>query len=286
MQIAVASGKGGTGKTLLATSLALVAAKRYSTTLLDCDVEAPNAALYLRPAFGGMEPVTTPVPRIDPVLCTHCGRCAEVCQYNALAVLPDRVLVFDALCHGCGSCVRQCPAAAIHEEQAPLGAIAFGWAHGVRVGEGVLDIGQAMAPPLIHALRNEAAVDATTLTILDSPPGSSCSVVATLRGTDAVLLVTEPTPFGLHDLQLAAELARDVLHIPVAVVVNRDGIGTSAVDDYCSASDIPILLRIPLDRRIASTSAEGIPLVTAWPEYRAPLEGVLQSILHLAGGSS
>ncbi|MHB1294862.1 MAG: ATP-binding protein [Anaerolineae bacterium] len=286
MQIAIASGKGGTGKTLLATSLALVAAERCATTLLDCDVEAPNAALYLRPALAESAPVTQPVPRIDTARCTHCGRCAAVCAYHALAALPDRVLVFDALCHGCGSCVHQCPAEAIHEEPAPLGTLAFGWANHIRLGQGTLDIGQAMAAPVIHALRKQAREESTPLTLLDAPPGSSCSVVATLRGVDAVLLVTEPTPFGLHDLQLAAELARDVLHLPVAVVVNRDGIGTAAVDEYCAAAGIPILLRIPLDRGIAAASAEGIPLITARPEYRPLLTSVLEHTMRMVGGAS
>lgn len=290
MNIVVASGKGGTGKTLVATSLALVASEGERVSLLDCDVEAPNAGLFLKPELSKSRDVVNLIPEVNAWLCTLCGRCGEVCQYNAIAVLPKEVLVFRELCHGCGSCTLNCPTEAIREVPYPIGLLQFGKAGEIAFGQGMLNVGEAMATPVIRQLKKQAPQELlgdTTLTVLDSPPGTSCPVIETLRQADFALLVTEPTPFGLHDLKLAAEVARDVLHLPVGVVINKDGVGDEGVEHYCNEAGIPILLRIPLERRIAEAYSEGIPLVEAWPEYRKPFAGLLKQIRDaVAGGAN
>ena len=280
MIVTVASGKGGTGKTMVATSLALAASSPESssrdgtelslcTQLLDCDVEEPNAHLYLNPTYEACEEVGLLTPVVDEARCAHCGRCAEVCAYHALAVLPNEVLFFAEICHGCGSCAHNCPRGAIREELRMTGVVETGRAGNIAFGRGTLQVGEAMAVPVIRALKRRIRKGATdSLVILDAPPGTSCPVVECLRGADYALLVAEPTPFGLHDLRLAVEVARGELGLPVGVVVNRDGVGDRGVDDYCRAEGIPILLRIPLDRRIAEATSDGIPLVVALPEYR------------------
>jgi len=274
VKLAIASGKGGTGKTKVAVSLALSLATREPAPLyLDCDVEEPNAALYLRPAIAMQQEVGLLIPVVDAAACTLCGRCADVCQYHAIAVIGDSVLVFPELCHGCGSCTRQCPAHAIHEELDPIGVLERGHAGSIEFAHGTLALGKAMAVPVIRQLKQWAIPreSAGRPVILDAPPGTSCPVVETMRGADAVLLVTEPTPFGLHDLRLAVQVARDELGLPVGVVVNRDGVGDAGVDDFCAAEAVPILERIPLDRAIAEGIAEGRTLVDIRPEVAGRL---------------
>jgi MinD superfamily P-loop ATPase len=281
MIVAVASGKGGTGKTTIAVSLAL-SLLPSRPTFVDCDVEEPNAALFLRPDLDERQIVNQMVPEVDPETCTHCGRCAEVCQYNAIAALPDKVLVFPEVCHACGSCTLNCPTGAIHEVPQPIGTVERGWAGQLEFAQGTLDVGQALPVPIIRQLKGWMAADCCAVgsncvtdciprpVIWDAPPGTACPVVATMSGADTVLLVTEPTPFGLHDLRVAVEVARDELHLPVAVVVNRSDAGSEykEVERYCMAAEIPILMNIPLERRIAEAYSEGIPLVEALPEYR------------------
>jgi MinD superfamily P-loop ATPase len=282
MILTIASGKGGTGKTLLATGLARVLTEdeRMAVHLVDCDVEAPNAHLFLHPELDAPQDVTTLVPRVDAGRCTLCGRCAQVCAFHALAVMPDRVLVFDDLCHGCGSCAHQCPERAIAEEPLRLGQIASGPAGRVRFTQGLLDVGRAMSTPIIRALKQQTAPqgDEAVLVLRDAPPGNACPVVETLRGSDYALLVTEPTPFGLHDLELAVAIARDELGLPTGVVINRDGMGDGGVEAYCARAGVPILLRIPLDRRIAEVCSDGALWVKALPEYRAPLCALYDTI--------
>ncbi len=275
MIIAVASGKGGTGKTTVAVNLALsiVTDARGNADLLflDCDVEEPNAHLFLNPTIERREEVGVLIPEVDYDKCTFCGRCGEVCAYHAIAVVKPKVLIFSELCHGCGSCTLNCPEEAIHEVLNVTGVIEEGRAGSIRFGHGILNIGEPMAVPVIRQLKErigEADLRPQSIVILDASPGTSCPVVETMRGADFVLMVTEPTPFGLHDLRLAVEVALVELGLPVGVVINRDGVGDRGVEDYCAAEGIPILMRIPLDRRIAEAYSEGVTMVEALPEYR------------------
>ncbi len=278
MRIVVASGKGGTGKTLVATGLALVAAQRGSAVLIDADVEAPNAGLFLHPAYFGRQDVVMLAPVVDAASCTHCGRCAEVCAFHAIASLPDRTLVFEEMCHGCGSCMLNCPTGAISERPHSIGVIHAGQAGSILFAEGELQVGEAMATPIIHALGRFAEQERYTereWLIVDSPPGTACPVIETLRLADVALLVTEPTPFGLHDLQLAVNLARDVLGKPVGVVLNKDDGLDRSVEDYCQAENLPILLRIPYRREIAESYSRGQPLLATLPEYEEAFSALL-----------
>jgi len=270
MIIAVASGKGGTGKTTVAVNLAL-AANSANSLFLDCDVEEPNAALFLHPTLEHRKEVGILIPQVDEAKCTACGRCAEVCQFNAIAVVGQKVLVFPELCHGCGSCTLNCPEEAITEVLNVTGVLESGPAGAIQFWQGVMDVGQAMATPIIHQLKTRSleVQPPDGLAIIDVSPGAACPVVEAVHGADFCLMVTEPTPFGLHDLRIAVEVIRDELHIPVGIVVNREGVGDSGVDEYCAAEGVPILMRIPLDRRIAEAHSEGVPVVEALPEYRA-----------------
>jgi MinD superfamily P-loop ATPase len=277
MIVTVASGKGGTGKTTVAINLALSLAEDRDgrvgvhPLLLDCDVEEPNAALFLRPTIEERHEVGQMVPQVELERCTHCGRCSEVCQYHAIAVLEDKVLVFPELCHGCGSCSLICPEKAISEVLHVTGSMERGDAGPIAFAQGTMNVGEPMAVPIIRQLKRWVIPPDHNgrPVILDAPPGTACPVVESMRGADFVLMVTEPTPFGLHDLRMAVEVARDELGLPVGVVVNRDGVGDRGVEDYCAAEGIPILMRIPLDRRIAEAYSEGEALVNALPEYRA-----------------
>ena len=267
LRVAVASGKGGTGKTTVATSLALSLAA--PPLFLDGDVEAPDAHLFLKPTFERRQEVGLLIPQVDEARCTHCGRCAEVCQYHAIAVLGEKVLVFPQLCHGCGSCAWVCPENAIMETLAVIGVLESGPATGgVHFARGMLNVGEPMATPVIRQLKQWAAPQPGQVVIIDASPGTSCPVVEAARGADFLLLVTEPTPFGLHDLRLAVQVGR-ALKLPMGVVINRDGLGDSSVTDFCAVEELPILLRIPFDRAIAAGIAQGQPLVEIYPEYTA-----------------
>lgn len=286
MRVAVASGKGGTGKTTIATSLALSLASggdgRPPPLLLDCDVEAPNAHIYLRPTLRRRRTVSIAVPQLNPAACTHCGRCVEVCQYHGLALLGETLMVFPQLCHGCGSCVRQCPESALAESEHPIGVLEGGAARGgVRFARGVLNIGEPMAVPVIRALKGWMPEAPGQTVILDAPPGTSCPMVEAVRGADVLLLVTEPTPFGLHDLRLAAEVGR-LLGIRTGVVLNRDGIGDAAVESFCAQQGLPILLRIPFERAIAEGTARGTPLVEIHPDHAAGFRWLADSLAQMA----
>jgi MinD superfamily P-loop ATPase len=285
MIITVASGKGGTGKTTVAVSLAL-SLTAESPLFLDCDVEEPNAALFLRPIIEERREVGQMIPEVDFDRCTYCGRCAEVCQYNAIAVVGEKVLVFPELCHGCGSCTLNCSPGAIHEVLDVTGVIERVSNGSVEFGQGTMNVGEPMAVPIIRQLKQWVIPPdpGNRPVILDAPPGTACPVVESMSGADFVLMVTEPTPFGLHDLRMAVEVARDELGLPVGVVVNRDGVGDRGVDAYCAAESIPILMRIPLDRRIAEAYSEGIPLVEALPEYREQFRNLYAAIGRLLAG--
>ena len=284
MIISVASGKGGTGKTTVATSLALSLVQQELTLcFLDCDVEAPNAHLFLQPEFYSTQYVEQYIPQVDIDQCSGCGRCAEVCQYHAIVVLGAKTLVFPELCHGCGSCTLECPEKAITEIPEKLGLLEAGnTPEGIAFAGGLLDIGEPMAVPVIRQLKKWQSPQASAIAIWDCPPGTSCPVVESIRGADYLLLVTEPTPFGLHDLKLAIQLARE-LDIPAGVVINRDGVGDTQVEAFCQQTGIPILMRIPLDREIGAGIAQGKTLIQIIPEYQQRFQEMFVRITTICG---
>ena len=275
MIISVASGKGGTGKTLVATSLAISLIDKYKVQLLDCDVEEPNANILLHLAANQSQLVYIPIPKVDEAKCTYCGKCAEVCAYNAIAVIKEKVLVFPELCHGCGSCSYLCPESAISEEGREMGVIERGHSGNLELIQGKINVGEAMAPPVIREVKKY--IDPANIVIIDVPPGTSCPVVEAVKGSDCCLLVTEPTPFGLNDLALAVEVVKK-LGIPCGVVINREGVGDNKVDTYCQEQGIPVLLKIPLERRIASLYSQGISLVDGIPRWREEFLRLFQDI--------
>jgi len=263
--ISVASGKGGTGKTLVATNLALSLAGEDGVQLLDCDVEEPNAHIFLEPNINQSKPVYISIPQVDVEKCSYCRKCAEVCAFNAIAVVNNKVLVFSELCHGCGACSYLCPEGAITEVGREIGVVEAGHAKGIDFVHGKLNIGQAMAPPIIREVKKLIRPDRTT--IIDVSPGTSCPVVEAVKGSDFCVLVTEPTPFGLNDLILAVEMIREV-GIPCGIVLNRFGIGDDKTEEYCLKEGIPILLQIPLDTDIARLYSQGVPLVEGKSHWR------------------
>ncbi len=267
MIIAVASGKGGTGKTTIAVNLALALQADKPVQFLDCDVEEPNAHFFLKPEIEKSEEVFTLIPEIDESLCNYCGKCAQVCAYHALAVLKGAVLVFSELCHGCGACALLCPEKAIREVGKRIGVVESGRAGEIAFAQGRLDIGQAMSPPLIRALKRR--LDPARTVIIDAPPGTSCPVIESVKRSDFCLLVTEPTPFGLHDLELAAAAAKE-MKIPCGVVINRAklGNGDGKIRDFCDLEEIPVLMAIPFDRKIAEAYSRGQTILEAFPAYR------------------
>lgn len=273
MIISVASGKGGTGKTTIATSLALSVGK---VQFLDCDVEEPNAHIFLKPQIRERIPVGIPVPKVDESKCTFCGKCAQVCEFNAIVVIKKKVLVFPDLCHGCGGCTYICPEAAIREVEKPIGVIEKGRAGTIDFIHGVLNIGEPMAPPLIRQVKKQ--IDhASACVIIDASPGTSCPVVEAVNGSDFCVLVTEPTPFGLNDLTLAVEMLKKIA-IPCGVVINCSDIGDDAVERYCGREGIPVLMTIPWDRKIAAAYSTGIPLVEALPHYKSSFSRLYETI--------
>ncbi len=262
MRIAIASGKGGTGKTMLATNLAaLLSARGLAVQLLDADVEEPDCHLFLHPEIEHREPVRVLVPEVDEARCNGCGACGEVCAFNAIAVVGSTVLVFPELCHSCGACALLCPQNAIHEEERETGVVEHGMATPPRqpvfpLVSGVLAVGEAKAVPTTRATLAAADDDSVDVVLIDAPPGTSCPVIAAVRDSDLVVLVTEPTPFGLHDLELAVEMVR-ALGLRCVVVVNRAGLGDDRVYSYCADEGIEIVLELPYERRIAETYAQG-----------------------------
>lgn len=279
MILSIASGKGGTGKTTVATNLALTLSGSARVQLVDADVEEPNAHIFLKPAFMETEEVTVPVPEVDEDRCTRCGRCARVCAFNAIAVMKDHVLVFPELCHGCGGCSLLCPEGAVVERPRKIGLVEAGVSSGIEFVHGKLDPGEAFAPPVTRAVKRRVRQDG--IVIVDAPPGTSCPAVEAVRGSDFCLLVTEPTPFGLSDLELAVEML-EKLSIPAGVIINRSDIGDEKVDRYCDEKGIPVIGRIPFDRKVAEAYARGLTAVLTFPKWRKVYASLGDSVLNLA----
>jgi len=276
--VAVLSGKGGTGKTTVAVNLALSIGEELC--FLDCDVEEPNAHLLLHPKISKTTPVYLPVPVFQEGKCNSCGRCVEVCAYNALALIGDAVLVFAEMCHGCGGCTYFCPTGALTEGQREIGVITEGRAGKVIFGGGRLRVGEALVPPLIKNLRRREW--GTAHTIIDCPPGASCPVVHAVRGVDFGLVVTEPTPFGRHDLEVVVAML-DLLGIAAGVVINKADLGDSGVRDFCRERGLPVLAEIPFDLEIARAGAAGTPFTERLPAWRDAFHALWREIGGIVG---
>jgi MinD superfamily P-loop ATPase len=284
LRIAVASGKGGTGKTTVATNLAWVAAASLAgVAYFDCDVEEPNGALFLRPDIEETLPVGISVPRLDPGLCTGCGLCGQICQYSAVVCISGKVLLFPELCHGCAGCWLVCPTGAIGESRREIGRLEMGRAGRILFAQGLLNVGEAMSPPVIRQLQAQAP--AADLTLVDAPPGTSCPVIESVRGADLVLLVAEPTPFGLNDLKLAVEMVR-ALDLPFAVVINRFDMGDGQTRSYCGRERIEIVAEIPDDRRVAEAYSRGELACSVCPEYRVLFDRLLARAYEIVRSAS
>jgi len=258
--ISVASGKGGTGKTTIAVNLALYLAQNGTESIqfLDCDVEEPNAYIFLKPEIQKRQKVCILVPEVDKTKCNFCGKCAQVCAYNAIAVLKDKVLVFPQLCHGCGGCALFCPEGAITEKEREIGLLEQGKTRQIDFIQGKLNISEPMATPIIREVKKK--IDANAISIIDVAPGTSCPVIEAVNQSDFCLLVTEPTPFGLNDLKLAVEVLRK-LKVKFGVIINRAGIGDDKVKKYCEDEKIEVLAEIPYDRNVAVLYSHGISIL-------------------------
>ena len=278
MQIVIASGKGGTGKTTTAVNLALTLQNVLPVTLLDCDVEEPNVHLFLRPEFATKTKVFSTVPVVNTAKCDSCGECSSFCAFNAIAVIKAHPIVFPELCHGCGGCSLVCPQGAITEKPRQIGRVEHGTSESILVSHGYLQIGSPLAPDVVEAVREGSSNRRTNeVVIIDAPPGTSCAVVAAAQGADYCLLVTEPTPLGLNDLQLAVGLARK-LGLPHGVIVNRAGVGDRQVYEYCYRENIPILMEIPFNPKYAACYARGGRLVEEFPTLRTQFQNLWKQI--------
>jgi MinD superfamily P-loop ATPase len=288
--IAIASGKGGTGKTTLSVALAKVAAEHLKNTAgggevsyIDCDVEEPNGHLFLNPDFSKTEEISLRVPKVDSDKCNGCGECAAICRFNAILCLRGKAVAFNNLCHGCGGCTLVCPTGAITEISDKVGVLNIG---DVRLSDslkfkyvqGVLDIGRPMAPPVIRAAKKHKANDG--FTVIDSPPGTACPMVSATEGSDYVILVTEPTPFGLHDLKLAVETMRK-MSLPFGVIINRLTEDDNMVSRYCAKSNIEVLHTIAESREIAVGSSKGEGLLKSCPLEAKNLASVIDRIIEI-----
>ncbi|MGB9553686.1 MAG: P-loop NTPase [bacterium] len=277
MIVAVASGKGGTGKTSVAVNITL-SLKDRPIQFLDCDVEEPNAYLFLRPEIKEIEAVYNLTPSIDESLCNHCRKCAEFCQYNAIFVTSQKVLTFPELCHSCGGCALVCPQKAISEEEYRIGSVKTGSVRNLELVYGELKVGKPLPVPIIREVKKKIKKERTV--IIDSPPGTSCPVIESVRGSDFCILVTEPTPFGWHDLKITVEVL-EKMGIPLGVVINRADIGDEKVREFCEKKGIPILLEIPYQRTIAELYSKGIPFAQEMPEWAKKFRELFEKVERL-----
>ena len=282
MIIAIASGKGGTGKTTFAVNLAqTLSQKKMNIRLLDCDVEEPNVHLFIKPKFTDEKSVTVLKPVWDSDKCTKCGKCAKACSYNALAMTGNNLLIFNELCHSCGLCTYICPQNAIREESVQIGKVqicdenkSFFFAHGL------LDIGEPLAPKVVTAVKQY--IDKTSINIIDASPGIACPVVAAVEGADVTVLVTEPTPFGLYDLKLAVNLMIK-MKLPVGIVINRSDGKDDLIVNYAEKAGIPIVGQIPFKKDYAKAYSKGDILVDVFPDLRETFIEIFENIKKLVG---
>ena len=272
MIISIASGKGGTGKTTVATN---IAKSIKDIQFLDCDVEEPNANIFLKTKIQKQWDVLKDFPQINKKKCSFCGACSEFCEYNAIAVIKSKTLIFPELCHSCGGCELVCPNQAITYHQKPIGRIEYGKQGSLDFYQGLLNIGELQAIPIIQGLKNK--IDTNRHVIIYAPPGTSCPVIESISETDYCILVTEPTPFGLYDLKLAVDVVKH-LKIPYGVIINRDGIGDTKVNEFCQQMHIPILMRIPHREQIARLYSKGITLVEESFEWEQMFIDLFQKI--------
>ncbi|RJX20562.1 MAG: (4Fe-4S)-binding protein [Desulforudis sp.] len=280
MIVAVASGKGGTGKTTL--SAALADSLEQEVTLLDCDVEEPNAALLLHPEWEDRYPVHTPVPVYQADCCTQCGECVSVCTYNALAKIGDWIMVFNQLCHGCGACVYFCTTGSLSEDAREIGSVQCGRSGRIQVVQGLLNLGEVLAPTVIKAVKRESG--GASRVIIDCPPGTSCPVIAALDQVDFCLIVAEDSAFGLHDMQALMEVLR-VMHVPFGVIVNRAGLGDGRVLRFCRQEGVKVLESVPFDRQIARLTGRGRLFTAEIPEWREKMRRVWSEVEGMVSGA-
>jgi len=284
MRLAIASGKGGTGKTTVASNLAAyLQSTGEEVTMVDCDVEEPNSHYFLQTSWEQEIEQTVPVPKIDEQTCLgeSCQKCAQECRFNALIWMVSSILVFPELCHSCGLCATICPVQAVSETTRTIGVLRWGDSKGIKLYGGLLRIGEAMAPPLIK--RVKAAAPQGTVQIIDAPPGTSCPVIEALSGADMVVLVAEPTPFGLHDLKLTVDLMLK-LKFPFGVVINRDGMGDERLEAFLTEKKIPILAKLPHLKEAASAYSKGQLLIDVFPDFREEFSRMWSNIMDLAHG--
>jgi MinD superfamily P-loop ATPase len=282
MKIVFASGKGGTGKTTIAVNLAyFLAHSNQKVRYIDCDVEEPNGHLFLKPEITQKKPVKVMVPVIDNDKCTYCGECGARCEYKAIVNLPSVTMIFPELCHSCGLCLKVCPVGAISEGEREVGYTEEGKAfQNIEFIHGVLNVGEPMATPVIKEVKDN--YNNGYVQIIDAPPGTSCPVVKTMTDTDFVVLVTEPTPFGLHDLKIVVSVARS-MHKSFGVVVNRDQGNFMPLKNYLEEENIPLLMALPEDRRIAESYSRGEVIIKNLPEYRDNFADLITNIIMITG---